>query len=347
MKKLLMVAALATMSLSSYAVNVSVTEQTCFGGSPNAAERAICDALTSELQAAVDADLPSVSLGKYGTGLANSNGFAQKGLTSDYSDKFTYFMVRGGVGAAVQGDIDKPESAEGFGFGAAATVGINLDLLPIDKIGFIEFDKMDLFVSFMNYDVDQDDDDFSAKGEFSHLGIMARYQVIEGKDIFPGYMLEWGGVFLHTGLQRSSFKADLTSRFDDQTVTTDNGDQATFGNTSATFALDTTTTTIPVEVSTYLRTIWALTFSAGAGFDYVAGSTDVDLSASGTASGASNQYSATVSASDNASEDADVTNFRAFGGVQLNLPFFRVYLNYNKGLGNDLVGANAGVKILW
>lgn len=343
MKKLLLVVAMATLSMSGYAVDVTVTETAC------GTTQSICDALTAKLQSAVDADLPSVTLDKYGTGLANANGFAQKGMTSDYSDRFTYFMVRGGLGAAVDGDLDKPENASGFGLGASATVGLNLDLLPVDKIGFIELDKMDLFVSFMSYNVDQDSDDFSAKGDFSHLGVMARYQIMEGKDIFPGYMLQWGGVFLHTGFQRSSFKADLTSSFKDETVEISGGQTATFGNSSATFALDTTTTTIPIEISTYIRTIWALTFSAGAGFDYVMGSTDVDLSASGTASGngAASSYAASISASDNASEDADATNFRAFGGLQLNLPFFRIFLNYNKSLENDLVGANAGVKILW
>jgi len=344
MKKLLLGAVLATLSLSSYAVTVTVNNTSCTGAY---ATGTICDQLDAEIKKMVDDDLPDASIGDYGTGLANANGFAQKGLGSDYSDKFTYFMVRGGVGAAVDGDLSKPESADGFGFGAAVTAGINLDLLPIDKIGPVDLSKMDLFVSMMSYNVDSEDKDFTAKGDFSHFSVMARYQIMEGKDIFPGHMLEWGGVFLHTGLQRSSFKADLTSSFKDQTVTV-SGQDATFGNTNATFNLETTTTTIPIEVSTYLRTIWALTFSGGAGFDLVSGTTDVSLSASGSVIGSTGgNFQTDITASESDSGKADATNFRAFGGVQFNLPFFRIYAHVNKGIGNNLVGANVGAKILW
>ncbi|MBD66568.1 MAG: hypothetical protein CME62_15255 [Halobacteriovoraceae bacterium] len=337
--------------MPAYSVTITVADPTCTGSYNNVnpeTNNTFCEDLQNEIRKTAEADLPDVSIGEYGTGVSNANGFAQKGLGSDYSDKFTFFMVRGGAGAAVEGDLEDPESASGFGFGAAVTAGLNLDLLPIDKVGPIELDKMDLFVSFMSYNVDQEDDEFTAEGDLSSFSVMARYQIMDGIDVFPGYMLEWGGVFLHTGIQRSTFKADLSSVFDDQVVDVE-GQSATFKNALATFDIETTTTTIPIEVSTYLRTIWALTFYTGAGFDLVSGSTDVSLNADGDVEGGSggNTFDTTISANESDSGEADATNFRAFGGIQLNIPFVRVYAHINKGLGNDLIGANAGVKILW
>ena len=344
MKKLLMSAALA-LPLAANAITITVTPS-CgdIGGTTSSGN---CKTMTDEITNSINEDLPSVSLGAYGTGMANSNSFAYKGLDSDYSDKFTYFMVKGGAGAAVQGDMDDAESAEGIGIGAAVTAGINLDLLPIDKIGPVELNKMDLMVSLMSWDLDETSEDTTIKGDLGHFSVMARYQIMEGQDIVPGYMLEWGGVFLHTGFHRQSFEAKITQSFEDEQVEISGGQTATFGDASATFSLETATNTIPVEVSTYLRAAYVFTFFGGAGFDIVSGSTDVDLGASGRIDGDSSTYYADISASESDSGDADATNFRAFGGIQFNLPFVRVTTHFNKGLGNDLFGANVAVKILW
>ncbi len=346
MKKLMMSVALVALALplTSQAITITVTQDACGIG------QSTCDSLDQEIKDLVGEDLPDVTIGKYGTGLANANSFAYKGLGSDYSDKFSYFMVRGAAGVAVDGDIenaDKPESLNGFGIGAAATVGLNLDLLPIDKIGPVDLSKLDLFVSFMSYNYEKDDTDSQAEIDLSSFSVMGRYQIIEGKDIVPGYMLEWGGVFLHTGFQRASWEGNLVGVFDDEQVEV-SGQTATFKNSSATFNIETATTTIPVEISTYLRASYVFTFFGGAGFDFVQGSTDVSFDAGGTVEAANpSDYKATISADDSDSGDADATNFRAFAGVQFNIPFVRVYAQLNKGLGNDLVGATVGTKILW
>jgi hypothetical protein len=37
--------------------------------------------------------------------------------------------------------------------------------------------------------------------------------------------------------------------------------------------------------------------------------------------------------------------FRGFGGVQLNLPFIRIFGQVDKAFGNDLIGATVGVRL--
>lgn len=76
------------------------------------------------------------------------------------------------------------------------------------------------------------------------------------------------------------------------------------------------------------------------------GETDVTLSGDGDlTSGGTNVGD--VIADGEGSGSPEATNFRAFGGLQFNIPFVRVYAQVNKSLGSDVIGANAGVKILW
>ena len=314
MKKLLM-GALLGASLSASAVTVTITQTSCSlpGGSGGAA----CNAADQAMQDFVDADLPEVSLGDYGSGIANSTNFAYKGLNSDYSDIFDFFMLRAGGGIAVQGDMSEPEKAEGIGLGASVTVGVNLDLLPVSKIGPIDLSKMDLFVSFASLDQEQDLEETNTDVELSHFAVSARYQIVDEKDIIPGTLLQWGGVHLHTGFQKSSIKGTITQKFDDQVVDLGSGQTATFGNSSAKFQLESSTFSIPIEVSTFLRAGYVFTFFGGAGLDIVSGSTDVSIGANGTATGTG--YTANISADESDSGEAEATNMRAFGGLQFNI----------------------------
>lgn len=344
MKKCLLLGSLLLInSMAAFAIEVTVTRTTCGLGAST------CDDLDARVKQEVEDGLPDASFSDYTTGMANSNSFAQVGLGSDYSDHFDYGVIKLAAGTAFQGDADKisddPGTAEGVGLGAAATFGINLDVLPIDKIAFIDLTKLDLFVSLGMLDQDSESDDLEIDGKINYFSVMGRYRLMDEVDIVPGNMLKWGGLHLHTGIQRSSFEAKLTKRFDDEVVDVGGGNTATITDTSAVFDIDTTTTTIPVEVSTYLRTIWALTFYGGGGFDFVTGSTKAKLNAVGTATGTG--YASNITATESDTGDADPTNFRAFAGIQVNVPFVRVFAQVNKGLGNDLNGANLGVKVLW
>ena len=343
MKKLLIGALTASLSLSVMAVDITVNNTACGGG----LTAQNCADLDAEIRSSLGDDLPEANIDDYAVGIANANNFAQNGTNSDYSDRFTYFTAKINGGLAVQGEVDDPGAADGIGIGGGLSFGLNLDLLPVDKIGPVDLSKMDLFVSFLSYNADQDNDDLTLEGKISSFSVMARYQIMEGKDIVPGYMLEWGGVFLHTGFRRSTMKIEAISTFDNEEVEVD-GNTAEITDTTVGFEIDSTTMSIPVEVSTYLRAAWAFTFFGGAGFDFVTGSTDVDLTADGTANLTSGgTYTSDISASEDGSGDAEATNFRAFGGLQVNLPFTRVYVQATKGLGNDLIGVNAGLKVLW
>ena len=346
MKKLFLGILVGTLSLSASAVTINVSGS-CAGGNTT-----FCNTLEAELENELNADTPDVGIDKYAGGIANATGFAMKGQNSDYAENFNWFVLKPSFGLAVDGEVDDPEGANGFGLGGALTVGINLDLLPVDKIGFIEFDKMDLFVSFMSYNVNNDvGDGGTAEGDLSSFSVMARYQIMEGADIVPGYMVEWGGLHIHTGIQRNSMGINLSQDLADETVDAGGGTTGTFSDGNVTFDMESSVTSIPLELSTYLRLAYVFTLYGGVGFDYnLSSDTDVDLDASGNFSGndgAGTTYTATISANEKGSGEGAATNFRNFVGIQFNVPFARLYLQMNQGMGSDLMGVNAGLKVTY
>mgnify|MGYP000188587555 CR=1 FL=1 len=350
MKKLLPIA-LMLMSSSVWSISISVTTTQCGGGLSTSQ----CDDLEAEAETSANSDLPDVSLGKYAEGISNANGFAYKGSTSEYADKLELMSLKISGGVAFAGDLNEPEEADGFGVGGAVTAGLNLDILPIDKVGPIELSKLDLFFTFMSYDVDQDQGDSNVEGSISAFGAFARYPLVESKSILGGYLVEWGGVHLHTGFMQSKMKVEMTQSFEDQDFEDDSNDPiilyGQFTDGSANFTIDSSITTIPVELSTYLRLGYVFTLYGGVGFDYQMGSTDVDFGADGDLEGGtsegSSDWRADVDVSDDNNGKPTATNTRSFVGLQFNVPFVRLYAQLNKGLGSDLVGTNLGLKIIY
>jgi hypothetical protein len=353
MKKLLVGLVLA-LPMAAQAIEINVATTNCpvgiSGGTPSD-DTAVCNQLQQDIATEANKNVPEVSIDKYAEGISDSTAFAMKGQGSDYADNFDIFTIKGSLGAAFKGDMDEPEQAEGIGLGAAVTVGVNLNLLPIDKIGGVELKDFDLFFSAMSYSTDQDLEDLTIEGDTSSLGMHVRWRFIEGVDIFPGNMLRWGGVQVHTGYQRNSMKIDMTQSLKDQRVETNNGN-ATFGDASVKFNIDSQTSSIPFEISTSIRALYVFTLYTGFGFDYnISGNTDIDLGASGTVSGDAGGAAAGYQASINANESGDgsisTTSMRAFLGLQFNIPVVRIYVHANKGLGDDQLGVNTGVKINW
>ena len=143
---------------------------------------------------------------------------------------------------------------------------------------------------------------------------------------------------------------DLKKDFEDETIN-ESGATGTFSESNVTFKMDSTVTSIPLEISTSLRALYIFTLYGGLGLDYnVSSETDVDIDASGNFSGsdgAGTTYNASISADESASGEGMATNYRGFVGLQFNVPFVRIYVQANKSFAEELVGVNAGLKITY
>ena len=313
-------------------------------GGPGAS--AACSQIKTELDSAINQDLPDTKFDDYAGGISNAMGVAGAG-TTDYSDKFEYFVIKPSFGLGIAADdISSPETSGGAGFSGNLVFGLNMNLLPVDKIGPIEMKKLDVFVNIFSYDLDLDAGDGAFAGDIGSFGIHARYHLMEGSDFFLG---EWGGVFLHTGFQRTTMDLSFSTPIDIGADIDVSGETATVNNANVAFGMKSAITTIPIEASTYLRFLYVFTAFGGLGMDIITGSTDVNLDSSGdlVLTSQSNASLGDISLDENSSGDPNSFGLRAFAGLQFNLPFLRLYGQFQKPLGQDAVGTNFGMKILW
>jgi len=341
------------MSMSAFAIEITVTQTQC--NAPLTPGQ--CTDLTQSVRDEVNDSLPDEDAQKYADGTANATVIANAGKGSDYGQNFDIFTLKlsGGVGLdASTSGFDDMENANGFAVGGGITAGVNLDVLPVSKIGFIDFSKMDLFLNFSSFNVDQEFDQSTAKGSIGGFGFMARYSLIDSSDIPSKYLMQWGGLHLHTGFQRSTMDINYNQSFDDQDVSVQSGGQTingTFSNARGIFDLQSETNVIPIEVSTYMRFLYVFTLYGGAGLDIASGTSDIKFDGTGTVSGGltsgSTDYQASLSANESASGSPEATNFRGFIGLQFNVPVVSVYVHVNKNISKDIVGANVGVNFAW
>jgi hypothetical protein len=343
MKKLLGLLLLST-SFASQAQIFDITINDCGGLSTTQ-----CSQIENELEDSANADLPDVSLSKYADGIANSVALAPKGLDTDYANDFDLFLVGVGGGLAVDGDLSKPESASGVGFNGAILAGVPLKLLPVKKLGPVDLNKAQLFFSFFSYSLNQKQDESEFTGKLNTMGAHVRYQLVDPKTVLPGYMLQWGGVHLHTGFQISKNKLGVESSIPDTETELDGapGTTASFENGTAEFTIDTSTTSIPVELSTYARFLYVFTLYGGVGMDFNSGKTDIDFESGGDIVGSGLATGLDANASLDESESGKVKGswFRYFAGLQFNIPFVRLYAQLQKA--GDVQAVQAGLKILY
>jgi hypothetical protein len=349
MKKLLLGMALALpMASNAGIINLNFNQSACETAVGGGTATAVCNQINSDLDAAINEDLPDTNFNGYAEGISNAVAIAGAGAT-DYSDKFTYFVVKPSLGVGVAAEsISDTETAGGIGFTGNMVIGLNMDLLPVDKIGPIELDKLDVFVNVYSHNVDQDaGDDGTFEGEVGSFGIMARYHLIE--EAGASWLGQWGGVYLHTGFQRTTMDLKFSTPID---ITDDidvSGNTANIQNANARFEMESAITTIPIEASTYLRFLYVFTLYGGLGMDINMGSTDVNLISSGDMilTSAGNANLGNIGINDKNSGEPESLGFRGFAGLQLNIPFVRLYAQFQKALGTDAVGTNFGVKVLW
>lgn len=338
----------SAFSCASYAnlININFNSAACVGATSSAA---ICTQLENEITETLEDQTPDVpNADKYAEGTAKATAIASKGLTSDYADKFEIASLNiAPVSVGLRGDLSNPEAAEGVALQAGMTLGLNMGILPVEKLGPIEMKKLDLFATFVGIDREQDVDDLTFDAEVNYFGLMARYHLVEESDILPGYLVQWGGVYIHTGLYMSKMKMSVTQDLDDikETVAPF---EVELRNTTASFDIDSNVTSIPIEISTSIRLLYVLTFYTGAGVDFNSGDAEIDVAAQGDGYIVSPETDV-LDISANLSGDGDVQSltYRAFAGVQFNIPFVRVYVHAQKEFATNSLAATLGAKILY
>lgn len=345
MKKLIVLSLLFSFAAS--AGVFKITNRNCgVGGSA-------CQAAMDQLENDINADLPDADASTYLPGMANAAIASGKSQSGDHSNDLDFMMVSANVGVGLDtGDQDlndfisgdaEANQIRGFGLNAAITIGLDLGILPVDKLGPIDLEKMDLFVSAMKLEEGKEgvDDQYA---ELTYFAVKARYHLYEGNSILPGGMLKWGGVYVSTGIEKSSLRMVLQEQFADSS--TSGGVTASYNGT-ATFGADIDVTSIPIEVSTYVQTLYALTFYGGLGVDFNFGEAKsvANLSSNISVTGGD---SGTGTLDLGSTGEPESVGARGFFGLQIGVPLVKFYVQLNKQFtGDNVAGVGAGLKVIW
>jgi hypothetical protein len=166
-------------------------------------------------------------------------------------------------------------------------------------------------------------------------------------------------VKVHTGFEYNSTKLKFTSDLN-QTINETVSSGGTSGTVTGTLTgkpsatIDANTQSIPLEVSTNVQLLYFLSLYTGLGVDMNFGKakaagalnanpSQLQVGAGGPGSGPTVQAEANISGSGNV--DSFLT--RAFVGAQINLPYTNIFVQADKSLGNDLIGASAGLRFVY
>jgi hypothetical protein len=365
--KILILAGLLSLSFSAKAqiFKINITDYGLADTHPlyNAYKSAM-DTEVAKVETDINKDLPSAPPQRLMEGMANSSVMAGKGIGSDYASNMEVALlgVGVGVGADLAEDKETDSKISGAGVAPGVIIGANLGFLKTKKILGMHTERLNVYFNYLGYKYkhnisDKPDEKSTATLDMMNAGIHFRYDWIQGSG---SKLLGWGGVKFHFGYEYN--KTDLTfSTQINETVDVSGSDYningPVRGNPEAT--INVATQSIPLELSTNIQLLYILSLYGGVGVDYNFGTArgrgnlnadPTTLSCtSGTGCDAAGNPDATVQAEANVDAKGTVNPFtsRAFAGVQVNLPFLRVFVQADKSLGSEVIGATAGLRFVY
>lgn len=315
-----------------------------------------------KIQTEINEDLPSAPPQRLMEGMANASVMAGKGMASDYASNMTVMLIGAGVGAGADLAKDKTTDSDISGVGVApgVVVGMNLGFMDAEKFLGMDTNRLNLYLNFMTYKHEQQISEDPGKESDAQLGMTAlgfrmRYDWIQGKG---SKLLGWGGVKFHFGYEYNKTDITFNSKIN-ETVneTSSNGEVISgtiTGDPRANILVN--THSIPLELSTDVQLLYILSLYVGVGADYSWGQAKGDgslnapnssINCTGGACGGGTTVQVQPDANIDATGKTTAFLYRGFGGVQINLPYLRIFAQVNKPIGNDLVGANVGLRFVY
>lgn len=352
MKKFLIFSSLI-YSIASNAglINLNFDQNACVTAlnnpTPNPAASSICTQVEQGLDVAINQDFPDTDFSGFAQDTSDSLATSSVGI-SDYSDNFTYFVLKPSAGFAITApDTSADTTSLGAGFSGSLMIGINLRAFGGGNLGFIDLSRTDLFLNYFGFGLNQNFGNGTFSGNTNALGVFARYLLVSG----GGYdsALEWGGIYLHTGVQKSQSRLSFSMPIDIDAGVTVEGETGNIQNANFSFELDSSITSIPIEISTYLNILYAFTVYGGLGFDIHSGNTEMNFISKGdlVLESRNNADLGDIGYNNLNSASPQSGKMRAFAGAQFNLPYFRIYGQVQTPMGSNTVAFAGGLKLVW
>ena len=305
-------------------------------------------------------DQPVLDPKRINYGTANSTVLASKGLGTDYANDPQRYIISVGVGAAwdEERNVALKDEVSGVGAASSVSVGVRMDHLVKTNIFGLDPKRIMGFVNLgaIKHSETLPGRDIDIAGDISaqNLGIHFRYDLIDkrGSDFFG-----WGGVKLHVGYELNRNEVDLATTLDEP-ISLDTGGQGVLGGRltgTPTFEVETLTHSFPLEASTSLLFLNIFTLYGGLGADVnfgesegkgnTKGNFNTIACTSGACVGETVLPQLEVQANFDAYAEVRNITFRAFSGLQLDLPFgLHAYGQAEQMLGTKVLGLSTGLK---
>lgn len=309
------------------------------------------DALDFYLQGVEDEineEQPILDPSRVNYGTANSSVLSAKGLGTDYVNDPKRYSISLGIGAAWDNEKDEgiKDEISGAAAASALTVGYRFDQ---KLMGFISFGTLRHAQNFPGRDID-----IAGDIDGAHFGAHVRYDLVEkrGTDFFG-----WGGVKIHTGYEFNVNEVELTTTLNEK-VSVDTGGQGLLEGTltgNPEYQVKTTTHSFPLEISTNVLFLNIFSLYSGLGADLNFGQSvgkgrvEGDFSTLACTSGICVGETVLPQLEAKANFDSRSTvrtlTFRAFGGLQLDLPLgLHAFGQVEQMLGTKVIGVTTGLR---
>lgn len=357
--KLFLAVVTLSVATSTYAQIFKLNVTSYGAGAGNATFENFVNAEIQKIQTEINKDLPSAPPQRLMEGMANSSVMAGKGIGSDYASNMSVFLIGAGVGvgADLAKDKDTKSDISGVGVAPGFIVGTNLGFLDTSTILGMDTNRLNIYFNFLNYSLDKKMSDEPGKESSAGLkmlamGVHIRYDWIKGSG---SKLLGWGGVKFHTGYEYNRTNIDFSSTINETVNETSSNGEILNGtiNGKPSAKILVNTGSIPVELSTDVQLLYILSLYTGLGVDYNFGQAKGDgalnagnspINCTNGACGAGTTVQVKPEANIDATGKVETLLYRAFAGVQVNLPWTRIFVQVDKSLSNDLIGATAGLR---
>jgi hypothetical protein len=358
MKKIILFTTVLCLGL--YSVNSSAQLfrlRVSNAGSLNASQQADLESALRSVEEEINKEFPSSEdPRRLMEGMANSSVMAGKGIGSDYASRMKVFMIGGGVGVGADLEKDKTTKSDlsGVGVQGGIIIGTNLGWMDTEKILGLSTNRLNLYANYLGYNLDRkvgDENKDQIEAKLQSFGFHASYDLVLPRG---NSFLRWGGIKVHTGYEYNSTELTFKTTLKENVSTTLGGGVSASGtltgNPAAT--IDVSTQSIPLEISTNIQLLYLVSIYTGLGADFNFGNAKSKgaLNAGDSPiliNGANTGTTVTADANIEGKGKVNPVLARAFAGVQINLPYINIFVQADKAFGNDLVGASAGVRIVY
>ncbi len=331
-----------------------------FNTTANPQLKTIIDEQIATIETDINKGLPSTDPDRLMEGMANSSVMAGKGIGTDYASGMNVLLIGAGVGVGADLTKDKDTDGKLSGVNAASGVilGYNLGFMDTESILGMNTDRLNMYLNFMSYGhdtslSDKADEKSDASLDMTSGGVHFRYDWVKGAG---NKFLGWGGVKFHFGYEYN--KTDITFKSTIKKKVEDDGLNGTI-NGAPEAKISTMTHSFPLALSTDVQIFYLLSLYGGIGADYNMGKakakgslngdkSNIACSSGAACTGAGNPtIQVQPQANINGTGNVNPFLFRGFAGLQINLPYIRIFGQVDKAFGNNLIGATAGVRFVY